>query len=80
VTVVAAMAFPPAIFALPIVAAVPLGETSDLIIAVDASRVMNFEDFEEQMRDLEPGEIVYLTVVRDGIRLQASLQVPAFAR
>jgi S1-C subfamily serine protease len=76
--VIAAVVFPPALFAIPIFATIPLGETSDLIIAVDASRVKNFNDFEDQMHDVEPGEIVYLTVVRDGSRRQVPVMVPLF--
>jgi hypothetical protein len=29
------------------------------------------------MRDVQPGEIVYLTIVRDGVRMQMPVQVPA---
>lgn len=73
----ASLVFPPAIFAIPLFDAVPFGESYDLIIGVDASRVTNFLEFENQVRDLQPGEIVYLNVVRDGSRLQVPVQVPA---
>lgn len=72
----AAMVFPPAMLALPIVAVMPLGETKDLIIAVDAARVTNIGEFEDQMRNLGPGEIVYLTVIRGGSRQQVLLLLP----
>ena len=55
---------------------VPLGESYDLIIAVDGWRVMNFLEFEDRMHDLQPGEIVYLSVVHDGKRQQVPVQVP----
>ena len=74
--VAGAMVFPPAVLLVPILASVPVGENYDLIIAVDGWRVMNFIEFEDRMRDVQPGEIVYLTVVRNGKRLQVSVQVP----
>ena len=54
-----------------------IGESYDMIIGVDGSRVTNFLDFQDRMRDLQPGEVVYLSVVRDGKRLQVTLPVTA---
>jgi S1-C subfamily serine protease len=54
-----------------------VGESYDMIIGVDGSRVTNFLDFQDRMRDLQPGEIVYLSVVRNGKRLQVTLPVTA---
>jgi PDZ domain len=54
-----------------------VGESYDMIIGVDGSRVTNFLDFQDRMRDLQPGEIVYLSVVRDGKRMQVTLPVTA---
>ncbi|MGA9723381.1 MAG: PDZ domain-containing protein, partial [Candidatus Binatus sp.] len=54
-----------------------VGESYDMIIGVDGSRVTNFLDFQDRMRDLQPGELVYLSVVRDGKRLQVTMPVPA---
>ena len=73
----ASLVFPPAIFAIALFDPIPFGESYDLIIGVDASRVTNFLDFESQVRDVRPGEIVYLNIVRDGSRLQVPVQVPA---
>ena len=72
--VAGALVFPPAVLLAPIIASVPLGESYDLIIAVDGWRVMNFVEFEDRLHDLQPGEIVYLSVIRDGSRLQIPLQ------
>jgi S1-C subfamily serine protease len=47
----------------------------DLIIAVDGSRVANFLDFENGIRDAQPGEIVYLTIVRAGLRRQVAVPI-----
>jgi S1-C subfamily serine protease len=54
-----------------------VGESYDMIIGVDGSRVTNFLDFQDRMRDLQPGEIVYLSVLRDGKRLQVTMPVPS---
>ena len=54
-----------------------IGRDGDLIIAVDGSRVSNVLDFEDDLRDAQPGEIVYLTIVRAGERLQVRVPIPA---
>jgi len=78
--VVGAMVFPPAIILLPLVASIPIGRDGDLIIAVDGSRVTNVLDFEDETRNVKPGEIVYLTVVRAGARIQVQVLVPPIAQ
>ncbi len=67
---------PPAIVLIPIIDAVPMGESYDMVIGVDGERVTNFLDFQERMQYLKPGETVYLSVVRDGRRLQIPVPVP----
>jgi PDZ domain len=67
----------PAILLLPALDYLQVGESYDMIIGVDGSRVTNFLDFQDRMRDLQPGEIVYLSVVRDGKRVQVTLPVTA---
>jgi hypothetical protein len=54
-----------------------VGESYDMIIGVDGSRVTNFLDFQDRMRDLQPGEIVYLSILRDGKRIQVTMPVTA---
>jgi hypothetical protein len=54
-----------------------VGESYDMIIGVDGSRVTNFLDFQDRMRDLQPGEVVYLSVVRNGRRMQVTIPVTA---
>ncbi len=54
-----------------------VGESYDLIIGVDGLRVTNFLDFQDRLHDLQPGEVIYLSVVRDGKRLQMTMPVPA---
>jgi hypothetical protein len=77
VAVAAALVFPPAMLAVPIVDQVHVAESYDLIIGVDGSRVTNFLDFEDRMRDVQPGEIVYLSIVRNGDRVQVPVQLPS---
>jgi S1-C subfamily serine protease len=73
VVMAGAMIFPPAILLVPALDYTAIGETYDLIIAVDGARVRNFLDFQDRTRDLQPGEILYLSVVRNGKRLQMKL-------
>src|SRR5258708_34776311 len=54
-----------------------VGESYDMIIGVDGSRGTNFLDFQDRMRHLQPGEVVYLSVLRDGKRVQVTVPVPA---
>jgi len=69
----------PAILLIPVIDIMQVGESYDMIIGVDGSRVTNFLDFQDRMRDLQPGEIIYLSVVRNGKRVQVTLPVTARA-
>jgi len=77
--VAAAMVFPPAILAVAVLDQTHVGESYDMIIGVDGKRVSNFLDFEDQMREAKPGDVVYLSVIRNGTRMQVPVQVPATA-
>ena len=66
-----------AILLIPAMDMMQVGESYDMIIGVDGSRVTNFLDFQDRMRDLQPGEIIYLSIVRNGKRLQVTLPVTA---
>ena len=79
VAIAGSLAFPPAIVLLPVFASLPLVTGGDLIIAVDGYRVINAIDFENHLRDVQPGEIVYLTIVRGGERQQTRVVVPPLA-
>jgi S1-C subfamily serine protease len=50
-----------------------------MIIGVDGARVVNYLDFEDRMRDVQPGEIVYLSIVRNGDRVQVPVQVQSLS-
>jgi hypothetical protein len=75
--VAASLFFPPAVLVIPITQQMSLGESYDMIIGVDGTRVTNYLDFEDRLRDIQPGEIVYLSVVRDGKRVQVPVHVQA---
>ena len=75
VAVAASMFFPPAVLAVPLLDQLSFGESYDLIIGVDGARVANYLDFEDRMRDLQPGQIVYLSIVRNGNRVQVPVHV-----
>jgi PDZ domain-containing protein len=77
VMVAGALFFPPAVILVPVMDQVHIGESSDLIIAVDGTRVVDYMQFADRMRDVRPGEIVYLSIVRDGARLQVPIKLPA---
>jgi hypothetical protein len=83
VAIGAGIAFPPAMLltmvALPMIEYTEMGKSYDMIIGVDGSRVSNFFDFEERMRSVQPGELVYLNVVRNGKRMQIAIPIPALS-
>ena len=76
VALVAAMVFPPAVLAVAILEGTHMGESYDMIIGVDGKRVTNYLDFEDQIRDAKPGDVVYLSVVRNGKRIQTPVHLP----
>lgn len=80
VAVAASLFFPPAVLAVPLLEQTSVGETYDMIIGVDGARVVNFLDFEDHMRDVQPGEIVYLSIVRNGDRMQVPLHVDTWSQ
>ncbi len=41
-----------------------LGESGDLIVAIDDRRVVNESDLQTELATLKPGETIYLTIVR----------------
>jgi S1-C subfamily serine protease len=74
--VAGSMMFPPAIILVSVLTLLPIGPEGDLIIAVDGLRVKSFLDFENRIHDVQPGEIVYLTIVRRGARIQVPVGIP----
>jgi S1-C subfamily serine protease len=70
----AAAFFPPALMV--VMALSKAAESHEMIIAVDGNRTRGVTDFEEAIRKVEAGEVVYLTVVRHGRREQIRLELP----
>jgi hypothetical protein len=66
---------PAAMVVVPLMEYMQVGESYDLIIGIDGSRVKNYLDFEDQMRDVQPGELIYFSIVRNGKRLQVAVPV-----
>lgn len=75
--VAAAFVFPPAILGLAIIDSTQIGESYDLIIGVDGTRVRSIIDFENATADLRPGDVTYVMIVRDGKRVQLPVRLPA---
>ncbi len=71
----AAMVFPPAFAALGLVEQSHIGESFDLIVGVDGQRIHSIPDFQGAIAEVRIGDVLYLTVVRDGKRLQIPLRV-----
>jgi S1-C subfamily serine protease len=53
-----------------------IGQSHDLIIAVDAQRTRNVGELENALSQAEPGETVYLTIVTVGRRDQVRVNLP----
>jgi S1-C subfamily serine protease len=62
------MIFPPAMFVAMLAQQSGVGESHDLIIAVDGERTRNILDLQDALGRAHDGEIVYLVVVRAGRR------------
>ncbi|HLW72140.1 MAG TPA: PDZ domain-containing protein [Candidatus Binataceae bacterium] len=75
-SIAGALFFPPAMMVVPLLEATKAGESYDLIVGVDGNRVTDVLDFEDCLRDLQPGEIVYLSIVRNGQRVQLPVPMP----
>jgi S1-C subfamily serine protease len=67
---------PPVEMLVPVLESTQAGEDFFLIVGVDGYRVTDLINFEEALRDVQPGEIVYLSVVHNGRREQLSVPLP----
>jgi PDZ domain len=76
-TVAAALVFPPAIIAVAVIDQSSIGEAFDLVIGVDGRRVRHILDFQDLTSNVRPGDILYLTIVRSGKRLQLPVHIPS---
>jgi hypothetical protein len=71
--------FAPAVALMPILEASQAGDHYDMIVGVDGYRVKDLLDFADCMRDVQPNEPVYLSLVRDGVRRQTEVKMPGLA-
>jgi len=71
-----AMFFPPAMLGVIALQQSGVGQSHDLIIAVDGQRTRDITDFEEVIEKAQAGEFVYLTVLRNGAREQLRVELP----
>jgi S1-C subfamily serine protease len=65
---VAGMVFPPAMLGAAIVQSSGVGESHDLIIAVDGQRTRNTQEFSDALAEATPGELIYVVLLRSGRR------------
>jgi S1-C subfamily serine protease len=72
----AAAFFPPTLFVVPMLARMPSTKTYDVIVAIDAQRIQDVEELESSLRSATAGETIYLTIIRDGRRLQLRMPMP----
>jgi PDZ domain len=77
IVAVGSLAFPPAILLLLLTNLLPNGIGGDLILATDGSRIRTNLDYQNEIRDAQRGEIVYLTIVRGGVPKQVAVAIPA---
>ena len=67
---------PPAMFVAILVSQSDVGESHDLIIAVDGERTRKITDLQDALSRADDGEIVYLVVVRAGRRQCVAVRLP----
>lgn len=75
----AAAIFPPAMLGIPLLAKMPSPKISDVIVAVDAERIRDVSELGDYLRNSKAGETLYLTIIRDGRRVQLGVPIPAVA-
>ena len=73
---VGGVVFPPAMFVAMLAQQSDVGESHDLIIAVDGERTRNIVDLQDALDRAHDGEIVYLDVVRAGRRQHVAVRLP----
>jgi S1-C subfamily serine protease len=73
---VGGLVFPPALFVATLISQGDVGESHDLIIAVDGERTRDIVDLQDALSRADDGEIVYLVVVRAGRRQCVAVSLP----
>lgn len=75
VTIAGMLAFPPAAVGYMLVTYNRIGDWHDLIIGVDGERVHDVSDLENALGQVTEGDVVYLSVLRAGKRLQVTVSL-----
>jgi S1-C subfamily serine protease len=75
----ASLFFPPAMLATAVISGTRVGESYDLIIGLDSERITNYLDFLARIRRAHAGQLVYLSVSRNGKRHLIPVRVPVNA-
>lgn len=73
------MFFPPAMLGAMVLEQSDIGDSHDLILAVDGYRTRSLMQFQRALARAEPGEIVYLSAIRGGERHQFRVRLPGDA-
>ena len=71
-----AVFFPPAMLGVVALQQSGIGQSHQLIIAIDGQRTRDVTDFGEAIENAEAGEFVYLTVLSHGEREQLRVELP----
>jgi S1-C subfamily serine protease len=71
-----AVFFPPAMLGVVALQQSGIGQSHELIIAIDGQRTRDITDFREAIEKAEAGEFVYLTVLSHGEREQLRVELP----
>ena len=71
-----ALFFPPAMLGVVALQQSGIGQSHELIIAIDGKRTRDITDFGEAIEKAEAGEFVYLTVLSHGEREQLRVELP----
>jgi hypothetical protein len=72
----AAAFFPPAIFGVPFLMQMQSPRSYDVLVAVDGQRVQDVNELESSLREAKPGETIYVTIIRNGHRIQLRVPMP----
>ncbi len=76
----AAAFFPPALIGIPLVTrTMGSPRAYDVIVAIDAERIRDVSELENSLRYVKAGETIYVTIIRDGQRVQLRVPMPAVA-
>jgi PDZ domain len=75
-TLAVGVVFPPAMVGVAVISSTEFDQSYDMIIGVDGDRITNVLDFADHLCMVQPGEIVYLSIVRNGQRRQVPVFIP----